>query len=173
MLLEDIWTPIFGGLGGCRSSYKLGETKRIIVGNLTARRDWSYVQDVVDAYVLLAEKGYAGQTYVIGTGKSYSIGEFIDRVKLMLSIQPPVFVSQGLLLSTIRFFISSKSWIWSFLSLFAILDVSSIKPGNWGEEILTIVLSVWRPVAKYFLLSFVPICNLLNSKSQPLEQIRR
>ena len=42
-----------------------------------ARRDWSYLQDIVDAYVLLAEKGEKGSTYVIGSGKSYSIGEFI------------------------------------------------------------------------------------------------
>ena len=75
---------------------KLGETKRIIVGNLTARRDWSYVQDIVDAYILLAEKGERVSTYVIGSGRSYSIGEFIDRVKLMLSIAPPVYVSQTL-----------------------------------------------------------------------------
>jgi GDP-D-mannose dehydratase len=75
---------------------KLGETKRIIVGNLTARRDWSYVQDIVDAYMLLAEKGERGSTYVIGSGRSYSIGEFIGRVKLMLSIAPPIYVSQTL-----------------------------------------------------------------------------
>jgi len=57
-----------------------------------ARRDWSYLQDIVDAYVLLAEKGEKGSTYVIGSGKSYSIGEFIEKVKMMLSISPPVYV---------------------------------------------------------------------------------
>ncbi len=48
------------------------------VGNLTARRDFSDVRDVVRAYTLLMEKGFAGETYNVGSGKAVSIQELLD-----------------------------------------------------------------------------------------------
>jgi GDP-4-dehydro-6-deoxy-D-mannose reductase len=48
------------------------------VGNLTARRDFSDVRDVVRAYVLLMEKGRSGETYNVGSGHAVSIQELLD-----------------------------------------------------------------------------------------------
>ena len=48
------------------------------VGDLTARRDFLDVRDVVRAYVLLLEKGDAGEVYNVCSGKAWSIGEILE-----------------------------------------------------------------------------------------------
>ena len=50
----------------------------IQVGNLSAKRDFSDVRDVVRAYSLLMEKGCAGETYNIGSGHAVSIQTLLD-----------------------------------------------------------------------------------------------
>ncbi len=48
------------------------------VGNLTAKRDFSDVRDVVRAYTMLMEKGCSGETYNVGSGHAVSIQELLD-----------------------------------------------------------------------------------------------
>ena len=48
------------------------------VGNLTAKRDFSDVRDVVRAYTMLMQKGIAGETYNVGSGKAVSIQTLLD-----------------------------------------------------------------------------------------------
>lgn len=56
-----------------------GQQEKIIkVGNLTAKRDFTDVRDVVRAYKLLVDKGRAGEVYNIGSGKSYAISEILN-----------------------------------------------------------------------------------------------
>ncbi len=50
----------------------------IQVGNLSAKRDFSDVRDIVRAYTLLMEKGYAGETYNVGSGHAVAIQELLD-----------------------------------------------------------------------------------------------
>lgn len=50
----------------------------LTVGNIDAKRDFTDVKDMVKAYVLLMEKGKAGEVYNIGFGKSYKMSEIID-----------------------------------------------------------------------------------------------
>lgn len=50
------------------------------VGNLTARRDFTDVKDMVRAYVLLLENGDAGQIYNAGSGKSYLMSDVLDKL---------------------------------------------------------------------------------------------
>lgn len=50
------------------------------VGNLSARRDFTHVRDVVRAYRLLAEKGHPGEVYNVGSGTTYSTQEVLDRL---------------------------------------------------------------------------------------------
>jgi GDP-4-dehydro-6-deoxy-D-mannose reductase len=50
------------------------------VGNLSARRDFLPVEDVVRAYVLLAERGHAGRAYNIGSGQGRAIAEILDQL---------------------------------------------------------------------------------------------
>jgi GDP-4-dehydro-6-deoxy-D-mannose reductase len=48
------------------------------VGNLTARRDFTDVRDMVAAYRLALEQGQAGDVYNLGSGRSHSIQELLD-----------------------------------------------------------------------------------------------
>jgi len=50
----------------------------LYVGNLDSIRDFSDVKDIANAYILLMEKGQAGQVYNVGSGQSYSIKEILD-----------------------------------------------------------------------------------------------
>lgn len=65
---------------------KLRELKDLTVGDLTPTRDWSHVQDIVEAYILLAEKGAPGETYVSGSGRQTSVQEFIELTTRLLSV---------------------------------------------------------------------------------------
>jgi GDP-4-dehydro-6-deoxy-D-mannose reductase len=48
------------------------------VGNLSAKRDFSDVRDVVRAYTLLIEKGKPGEAYNIASNTAYSIQHVLD-----------------------------------------------------------------------------------------------
>jgi GDP-4-dehydro-6-deoxy-D-mannose reductase len=53
-------------------------TPTIQVGNLSARRDFTDVRDVVEAYILLMDHGTSGQAYNIGSGKAIAIQTILD-----------------------------------------------------------------------------------------------
>ena len=57
-----------------------GEAEAVCVGNLTSRRDFTHVKDVVRAYRLTAEKGKPGEIYNVGSGKTCSAQEVLDRL---------------------------------------------------------------------------------------------
>ena len=57
-----------------------GEHDCLRVGNLTSRRDFTHVKDVVRAYRLIAEKGTPGEVYNVGSGITYSAQEVLDRL---------------------------------------------------------------------------------------------
>lgn len=52
----------------------------IRVGNLSAKRDFTDVRDIVRAYAELAVKGKGGETYNVGSGKAVEIREILDRI---------------------------------------------------------------------------------------------
>lgn len=55
-------------------------SQTISVGNLSARRDFTDVRDVVRAYRLLLQKGVSGETYNVGTGKAIEIRQLLDLI---------------------------------------------------------------------------------------------
>jgi len=55
----------------------LGLQKKLFLGNIDARRDWGYAGDFVEAMWLMLQQPTPGD-YVIATGKSYSVREFLD-----------------------------------------------------------------------------------------------
>lgn len=55
-----------------------GQIESILVGNLESIRDFSDVKDVVHAYILLMQKGQAGEVYNIGSGQGHKIREILD-----------------------------------------------------------------------------------------------
>ncbi len=50
------------------------------VGNLSAKRDFTDVRDIVRAYSLLLQKGVRGETYNVGRGKAVAIRELLDTI---------------------------------------------------------------------------------------------
>jgi len=60
------------------SRIKLGLQEKLFMGNLDARRDWGYARDYVEAMWLMmqAEKP---DDYVIATGETHSVQEFVER----------------------------------------------------------------------------------------------
>lgn len=50
------------------------------VGNLTPRRDFTDVRDVVRAYRLLAERGEAGAAYNVCSGRALAVSEILERL---------------------------------------------------------------------------------------------
>ena len=50
------------------------------VGNLSAKRDFTDVRDVIRAYALIMEHGKAGETYNVGSGHAVSIQEILDTI---------------------------------------------------------------------------------------------
>ena len=52
----------------------------IRVGNIEMDRDFTDVRDVVDAYILMAEKGRSGEAYNICRGETRRLKELVDRL---------------------------------------------------------------------------------------------
>lgn len=56
---------------------------KIMVGNLSSKRDFTDVRDVVKAYTMLVQKGKAGEVYNVGSGKAMSIQKILDIILSM------------------------------------------------------------------------------------------
>lgn len=55
---------------------KLGLQKNLYLGNLNAKRDWGHAHDYIKAMWLMLQKK-SPTDYVVGTGKTYSVKEFV------------------------------------------------------------------------------------------------
>ena len=56
---------------------KLGLQDKLYLGNLDARRDWGYAADYVEAMWAMLQQDSGGD-YVVGTGESHSVREFVE-----------------------------------------------------------------------------------------------
>ncbi len=56
---------------------KFGESDTITIGNVNAFRDWSHVDDVIEGYLLLAEKGKYGDVYNQGSMRTNSVMSYL------------------------------------------------------------------------------------------------
>jgi GDPmannose 4,6-dehydratase len=59
------------------ASIKLGLQKKLYLGNLDARRDWGHARDFVEAMWLMLQQD-APDDYVVATGETHSVREFLD-----------------------------------------------------------------------------------------------
>ncbi|HUD44591.1 MAG TPA: GDP-mannose 4,6-dehydratase [Patescibacteria group bacterium] len=57
------------------------------VGNLSTKRDFSDVHDIVRAYALAAEKGKPGDVYNIGSGTAYKIEDILNKLLKMAKVE--------------------------------------------------------------------------------------
>lgn len=58
---------------------KLGLQDKLYLGNLDAKRDWGYAADFVEAMWLILQQDKSDD-YVIATGETHSVREFLDEV---------------------------------------------------------------------------------------------
>ncbi|MEY2545930.1 MAG: GDPmannose 4,6-dehydratase [Verrucomicrobiota bacterium] len=56
---------------------KAGVQKRLFLGNLDAKRDWGYAPEYVEAMWMMLQQN-APDDYVIATGETHSVREFLD-----------------------------------------------------------------------------------------------
>ena len=76
-------SPIFVVSDFCKQVAEIEKGLRepvIKVGNLSAKRDFTDVRDVVRAYSLLIEKGEKGETYNVGSGKAIAIEDILKKI---------------------------------------------------------------------------------------------
>ncbi len=63
-----------------------GQQKTLTLGNLEAKRDWGFAGDYVDAMHKMLQTN-SGDDYVIATGKTHSIREFLDEAFRIIEIE--------------------------------------------------------------------------------------
>jgi GDPmannose 4,6-dehydratase len=63
------------------------EKETMKIGDVTTFRDWSHVEDIVDGYVLLAERGEPGSVYVQGSMRANSVLTYILKTISLLGYQ--------------------------------------------------------------------------------------
>ncbi len=81
-------SPIFVVADFCRQVAEIEKGTRepvMYVGNLAAKRDFTDVRDVVEAYARLMNCGRAGETYNVGSGRAVSIEEVLHLIISMSS----------------------------------------------------------------------------------------
>jgi GDPmannose 4,6-dehydratase len=71
--IEFVTRKISSGI----ANLKLSGQGRLRLGNLDARRDWGYAADYVEAMWLMLQQDEAAD-YVIATGETHSVREFVD-----------------------------------------------------------------------------------------------
>ena len=64
---------------------KSGKPGTINVGNITVKRDFSDVRDIVRAYRLIIEKGVPGKAYNVGSGTAHSLEDMLKTITALSS----------------------------------------------------------------------------------------
>ena len=67
------------------AAIKAGRQACLYIGNLDAKRDWGYAPDFVQAMWLMLQKDEPGD-YVVATGETHAVREFIEKAFAALSI---------------------------------------------------------------------------------------
>jgi GDP-4-dehydro-6-deoxy-D-mannose reductase len=108
----------------------------ISVGDLTSKRDFTDVRDMVVAYWLLLEKGKPGDVYNIGSGNTRPMQEVLDVLLGMSKVDVEVRVDPT------RLRPSDVMILWADASKF--MDATGWKPTIPYEQTLHDLLDYWR-----------------------------
>ena len=69
--------------------------KKVVVGSIEPRRDFTFVADTVRGFILLAGKnGAEGDTFNLGTKKDISVGEVIIMTSKLIGVTPKIKVDR-------------------------------------------------------------------------------
>ncbi len=71
---------------------KLGLQDKLYLGNLDAKRDWGHAEDYVRAQWMMLQADKADD-YVVATGESYTVRQFVESVFGQLSLDPERYVA--------------------------------------------------------------------------------
>ena len=66
---------------------KLGLQKKLFLGNLDAKRDWGHAADFVEAMWLMLQQDEPDD-FVVGTGETHSVREFLDKAFALAELDP-------------------------------------------------------------------------------------
>jgi len=66
---------------------KLGNQDKLFLGNLDARRDWGFAKEYVEAMYLMMQHDEPDD-YVIATGETHTVKEFVDETFDLLELDP-------------------------------------------------------------------------------------
>lgn len=69
---------------------KLGLQDGVTVGDLSPTRDFTWVDDVLDAYLGLLERGEAGEVYNVCSGREQKLRDLLDRLMAVAGLSVPV-----------------------------------------------------------------------------------
>ena len=69
------------------ASIKLGLQKELRLGNLDAKRDWGHARDYVELMWLMIQQD-TPDDYVIATGESYSVKDFLEETFSVAELDP-------------------------------------------------------------------------------------
>ena len=73
------------------AAIKLGKSEPVIkVGNLSAKRDFTDVRDVAEAYRKIGFEGRPGETYIVCSGKVVSIKAILDKIIVIAGVSVTV-----------------------------------------------------------------------------------
>jgi GDPmannose 4,6-dehydratase len=64
----------------------LGKSKKLVLGNLDARRDWGFAPEYCEGMVRILQQSEP-QDYVLATGENHSVREFVERTFANLGIE--------------------------------------------------------------------------------------
>ncbi len=68
-----------------------GKDEKIYLGNLDAKRDWGYAKDYVESMWLMLQQDEPGD-YVVATGKTWSVRDFLDRAFGLVGLEGTQYV---------------------------------------------------------------------------------
>src|SRR6266511_1952412 len=71
------WEPATFIIHRAAAAIKLGLQNKLYLGNLDAKRDWGHAKDFVEAMHLMMQQDEPDD-YVIATGETHSVREFLD-----------------------------------------------------------------------------------------------
>jgi GDPmannose 4,6-dehydratase len=64
----------------------LGKQKNLVLGDISAKIDWGYAKDYMEAARLMLQHEEADD-YVIGSGKAYSVRDFVDKAFSIVGLE--------------------------------------------------------------------------------------
>ena len=106
------------------------------VGNLSPRRDYSDIRDIMRAFVLLAERGRPGEVYNMCSGQAIGVGDMLNRLLALARVKIDVQVDPALARP-----VENELVLGSNAKLAA---ATGYQPAYTFDQTLTDVLDYWR-----------------------------